>query len=225
MREEKKIFSKSELREFNGKNGKPIYVAYEKKVYNLTTSSKWRGGNHMGSHSAGEDLTKYLINAPHNANLLKNFPIVGTLEKDNKFGLEEIYYLLNPHRRTIHFSIAYSMLAPVFALGYLIIGIEGFESTSYYLLFFSFISIILGATTGYLSWKIKYQKNNSEIFFKKMKLSFTLLISSGICFLWRNYSRDIITNFNFFSYIYLILICTPLIISPLLGYYGGKLVT
>lgn len=74
-------FGREELAEYDGKNGAPAYVAYEGKVYDVSESFLWRNGNHQVLHSAGEDLTENLKQAPHGADLLQGFPAVGILEE------------------------------------------------------------------------------------------------------------------------------------------------
>ena len=78
---EPKKFTVKELEEYNGKDGKPAYVAYEGKVYDLSQSSLWGNGNHIGSHQAGKDITEELEVAPHGEEVLKrqNVKLVGTL--------------------------------------------------------------------------------------------------------------------------------------------------
>jgi predicted heme/steroid binding protein len=76
-----KRFSKGELARCNGKNGAPAYITYKEKVYDVSTSFQWRNGNgrHQVLHNAGEDLTESLEQAPHNAELLQRFPVIGIL--------------------------------------------------------------------------------------------------------------------------------------------------
>ena len=78
MAEQKKI-TKQELAENNGKNGKPAYLAYKGKVYDVTDSSFWIDGDHLGMHEAGKDLTEELEMAPHREENLQRVKIVGTL--------------------------------------------------------------------------------------------------------------------------------------------------
>lgn len=78
MAELKKITLK-ELAEFNGRNGKPAYIAYKGKVYDVTESDLWSDGDHQGLHEAGRDLTKDIEDAPHDPDELERFPIVGEL--------------------------------------------------------------------------------------------------------------------------------------------------
>jgi len=72
-------FSKEELNQYNGKNGAPAYIAYQGKVYDLSDSFLWKDGDHQVLHTAGIDLTDAIEQAPHGADVLQKFPIVGTL--------------------------------------------------------------------------------------------------------------------------------------------------
>ena len=76
--EETKKFSISELNQFNGKNGKPTYVGYKGKVYDLTDSSQWIDGDHIG-HMAGQDLTEEMEIAPHGEEVMEKMKVVGVL--------------------------------------------------------------------------------------------------------------------------------------------------
>jgi predicted heme/steroid binding protein len=74
-----KKFTEEELRKYNGKKGRPAYVAYEGKVYDVSASFLWQDGLHQVLHSAGVDLTTALEQAPHSAEVLKRFPVIGIL--------------------------------------------------------------------------------------------------------------------------------------------------
>ena len=76
---ELKKFTLDELAKYDGKEGRPIYVAYKGKVYDLTSSELWEEGDHQGLHEAGKDLTKDIEDAPHDPDELERFPIVGEL--------------------------------------------------------------------------------------------------------------------------------------------------
>jgi predicted heme/steroid binding protein len=75
-------FTREELVAYNGKHGMPAYVAYDGRVYDVSSSFLWRHGNHQVLHHAGVDLTSSLGQAPHGADLLERFPIVGMLDED-----------------------------------------------------------------------------------------------------------------------------------------------
>ena len=77
-----KKFTREELSRFNGKQGKPSFIAYRGKVYDVTKSFLWKNGEHMVLHQAGADLTEYLKEAPHGEEFLDQFPVVGILEDD-----------------------------------------------------------------------------------------------------------------------------------------------
>lgn len=76
-----KIFKKDELAQYNGKNGAPALIAYGGKVHDVSTSFLWRDGKHQVLHSAGQDLTDALRDAPHGEDLIEKFPIVGILRE------------------------------------------------------------------------------------------------------------------------------------------------
>ncbi len=71
--------TKQELEESNGKNGKPAYLAYKGKVYDVSQSGLWSDGDHLGMHQAGKDLTGELEAAPHREENLARVKLVGDL--------------------------------------------------------------------------------------------------------------------------------------------------
>jgi predicted heme/steroid binding protein len=74
-----KEFTEGELAQYNGENGKPAYVAYKGKVYDVSASFLWKDGNHQVLHKAGVDLTAAMEQAPHGEEALERFPVVGIL--------------------------------------------------------------------------------------------------------------------------------------------------
>ncbi len=70
----------SELRKYDGKDGRPAYVAVNNIIYDVTGSSYWTAGNHLDAHHAGVDLTSELRKAPHVGSVVERFPVVGKLE-------------------------------------------------------------------------------------------------------------------------------------------------
>jgi predicted heme/steroid binding protein len=76
--EETKKFTNAELKQFNGKDGKPAYVGYKGKVYDVTESYQWVDGEHLG-HMAGEDLTEQMDIAPHSEEVMERMKTVGVL--------------------------------------------------------------------------------------------------------------------------------------------------
>jgi len=74
-----RVFTKEELRKYDGSDGSATYVAYEGKVYDVSQSFHWRRGVHQVTHHAGCDLTEALKGAPHGRHMLDKFPIVSEL--------------------------------------------------------------------------------------------------------------------------------------------------
>lgn len=71
-------FTVSELAKFNGKDSKPAYIAYKGKVYDVTESTQWMEGEHLG-HEAGQDLTLQMEIAPHTEDVMERMRVVGVL--------------------------------------------------------------------------------------------------------------------------------------------------
>jgi len=73
-------FDRDTLASFDGGDGRPVYIAYAGRVYDVTRSRMWAGGAHMKRHRAGEDLTADMEDAPHDSEVLKRFRQVGVLK-------------------------------------------------------------------------------------------------------------------------------------------------
>ena len=78
-----KKISRNELALYDGKEGRPAYIAYEGQVYDVSECFLWKGGRHQAMHEAGKDLTQALSEAPHGADLLERAPIVGLLRHND----------------------------------------------------------------------------------------------------------------------------------------------
>ena len=72
-------FTLKDLADYNGRGGNRAYVAYKGKVYDVTESSYWTDGDHLGEHLAGGDLTAEMDAAPHGPDHLDNVKLVGAL--------------------------------------------------------------------------------------------------------------------------------------------------
>lgn len=77
-----KTFTLADAARHDGRNA-PAYVIYKGNVYDVSGSFIWKDGSHQVLHHAGEDLTDYLKQAPHTEEMLKRFPVVGVLHKDD----------------------------------------------------------------------------------------------------------------------------------------------
>jgi predicted heme/steroid binding protein len=72
-------FTLEELKKYDGKEGRPAYIAYKGKVYDVTENYLWIDGDHQGEHVAGKDLTEDMTNAPHGEENLERAKLIGTL--------------------------------------------------------------------------------------------------------------------------------------------------
>jgi predicted heme/steroid binding protein len=64
-------FTRSELLAYNGERGRPVYVAYQGTVYDVSDCPKWRTGFHEQQHFPGQDLTYELPEAPHGVEVFR----------------------------------------------------------------------------------------------------------------------------------------------------------
>jgi len=98
-----------ELLYFDGKEGRPAYIAYAGNIYDVSKSGIWYEGIHFIRHPAGVDLTDFQSQAPHGeANILK-MPRIGRVvspegKKDHS-KYKNIFYFLAYFNLTFVFLI------------------------------------------------------------------------------------------------------------------------
>lgn len=95
---DKKDLTIDELAQFDGREGRPAYFAFNGNIYDVTASKLWKDGNHVQRHMAGFDLTNALKQAPHDESRLDLVPIIGKLisskERQKKpFHIRVFYFL------------------------------------------------------------------------------------------------------------------------------------
>lgn len=85
-----------QLSHFDGKEGHPVYFAYQGMIYDATASKLWKGGTHMMKHHSGSDLTDALKQAPHGDDKVLVLPQIGMLvtpdRKPPKPFYERLFY-------------------------------------------------------------------------------------------------------------------------------------
>jgi predicted heme/steroid binding protein/uncharacterized membrane protein len=224
-----KEFTAEELSSFNGKEGKPIYITFQGKVYDVTKSPLWAKGLHMNRHPAGKDLTGEISAAPHGPEVLERYPQIGTVKKGPPEELKHLPLFLqdflqrfpmarrHPHPMVVHFPIALFMAASLFILLALLFQKGSFEIVSLYLLILGAISSPFAMATGLLTWWINYRFKFNYFVRRKIQLSILLLIFEVILIVWRISQVKIYHPF----YIVVMVLLTPIV--SLLGYYGGQL--
>ncbi len=72
--------NREELKQYDGREGRPTYVAVSGRVYDVSDSAMWVDGNHYEAHQAGQDLTEELKSAPHVRAVIERFPVVGHID-------------------------------------------------------------------------------------------------------------------------------------------------
>jgi predicted heme/steroid binding protein len=78
-REDLKPLTPKDLQRFDGQEGRPLYIGYKGKVYDLSSSPLFQGEKRMRCHIAGKDLTREIEFAPHGEDLILKSPLVGRL--------------------------------------------------------------------------------------------------------------------------------------------------
>ena len=69
------------LSQFDGKEGRPAYFAYNDRVFDVSASKLWKNGLHVGRHQAGYDLSEALKLAPHGEDKILQLPVVAELSQ------------------------------------------------------------------------------------------------------------------------------------------------
>ena len=212
-----KEFNDESLKEFNGQDGKPIYVAHQGKVYDVSASRFWKTGTHMKRHSSGGDLTAEITAAPHGPEVLERYPQVGILKKaetterpmpgwlDN---LLKSFPILrrHPHPMVVHFPIVFMFSTALFNLLYLLSGYRPFEVTALHCLGGGVLFVPIGIVTGFFTWWLNYLAQPSKGVKIKIYCSLILLAAALIAFIWRLVSPEVLISFSGSSLIYLMLI-------------------
>ena len=218
-------FTESELGEYDGKEGKPTYVAFNGNVYDLSGSGLWADGVHMGSHTAGSELTRSIESAPHGDEVFSAYPVIGVLVSEPVVeGLGQTLRRLAPHPMIVHFPIAYSLMVPLFSALYLLTGELSFEAASYYLLIIGFLTAPVCSLSGFLSWKVAYKGKTSAAFTRKKLFSLALIVVITVCSVWRTLDPLILVSATGLRYVYLALLMSLIPIITVLGHTGGKIV-
>jgi predicted heme/steroid binding protein/uncharacterized membrane protein len=85
-----------QLLAFDGKEGRPAYIAYKGIIYDITNSRLWKNGQHMMKHHAGTDLTETIKTAPHDEDKVLAMTQAGMLiasdRKPDKPLYEKVFY-------------------------------------------------------------------------------------------------------------------------------------
>ncbi|WP_455381516.1 DUF2231 domain-containing protein [Salinispira pacifica] len=236
MAEDLPVLSEEELKQYNGQDGKPVYIAYNGKVYDVTNSKMWRTGMHMKRHPAGMNLSSELGAAPHADEVFERFPLVATVKVEEapaeeshlpKFVaqiLDRFPFLeRHPHPMTVHFPLSFMIVSPIFAILYLITRWNPFEVTTLLTLGAGLLFSLVAIPTGFFTWWVNYMARPMKAVLIKIVVSIVMFVIGLIAFVWRLVDPTVLTDPTGVHVIYLILI---LLLAPLVGvvgWYGATL--
>ena len=229
-----KEFDRESLKEFNGQDGKPVYVAYKGRVIDVTSSKFWKTGVHMKRHPSGTDLTTDIEAAPHGPEVLDRYPPVAVLKEKEEparpmpkwlEGFLGRFPILrrHPHPMVVHFPIVFAFSAALFNLLYLITGHLPFETTALHCLGGGVLFTPVAILTGYFTWWLNYLAKPMRAVTLKIRFSFLLWLLSILLFVWRVSVPEIIRPFAGGTFIYLLLIFSLIPIVTVVGWFGATL--
>jgi predicted heme/steroid binding protein/uncharacterized membrane protein len=229
-------FDIAELEKYDGNDGRPVYVAYKGKVYDISDSKLWRDGLHMKRHHAGLDMTTDIQGAPHEPDVLKKFPQVGTLKEEAAdiaeleiprplaWLLEKVPMLRrHPHPMTVHFPIVFSFSTTIFNILYLIFGIKSLETTALHSLGAGILFTVVAIVTGLYTWWLNYMAKPLRAVNIKLTFALILLAVQIITFIWRLKVPQVMESLQGANIIYLLLILSLFPIVVVIGWFGAFL--
>ena len=229
-------FDIAELEKYDGNDGRPAYVAYKGKVYDISGSKLWRNGIHMKRHNAGLDMTADIQGAPHEPDVLERFPQVGTLKtvvaevaelaipRPLDWLLEKVPMLRrHPHPMTVHFPIVFSFTTTVFNILYLITGIKSLEITALHSLGAGILFTVVAIVTGLYTWWLNYMAKPMRAVNIKLTFALILLVFQIITFIWRMKVPDVMESLQGANFIYLLMILSLFPIVVVIGWFGAFL--
>ncbi|EPR37537.1 cytochrome b5 [Desulfovibrio sp. X2] len=241
--DDKRTFSPEELARNDGSEGKPVYVAVDGKVVDLSESKLWKNGRHMNRHTAGGNMSEEIKAAPHGPELLERFPQIGVMQEEGQAapkkretkqneaddqGLPAIvrrFPILkrHPHPMTVHFPIVFSLAAAGFTLLYLLTGAKTFDAGALDCLGANVLFTPVAIFTGLATWRFNYGTRFIRPVLVKLVLSPLLFLASLSAFIWRLGVPDILEAGapGHLTYVWLVLALAPVV--SIIGWFGAGL--
>ncbi|MFZ5449496.1 MAG: DUF2231 domain-containing protein [Thermodesulfobacteriota bacterium] len=234
-------FTPADLAACTGKDGRPVCIAFQGKVYDVSGSALWQGGRHMGLHDSGADLTIEFADAPHGEEVFARYPQVGVIKEEEapetpearqsaarEFWRRQVqrvpFIRRHPHPMVVHFPIVFMISTTGFTLLYLFTGVKSFEVTGFHCLGGGVLFTPVAMVTGWFTWWLNYESRPLKPVVIKLILSPILLLAGAGAWVWRFLNPEILAQLRDWPSLgYLALICalTPLV--ALIGGYGAVL--
>lgn len=229
-------FNPQSLAGFNGQDqDKPVYVAHDGKVYDVSGSKLWKGGLHMKRHQAGHDLSADFSAAPHGIEVFARVNQIGVLAEaagaaDPRLPpwvarLLSRYPILlrHPHPMLVHYPIVFMFSAAGFALLALLTGNRSIETTAFHCLGAGILFTPLTIATGLFTWWLNYQARPMPAVRIKIWGSASLLPAAILAFCWRWAVPGILDTWTAASVAYFLLLCTLPVLVSIVGWFGAQL--
>jgi predicted heme/steroid binding protein/uncharacterized membrane protein len=228
-------FAPEELAQYNGENGKPVYIAHAGKVYDVSASKLWKTGSHMKRHRSGQDLTTDIQGAPHPPDVLERYPQVGVLKKAQDAADQRIPAALaallkhfpflrrHPHPMTVHFPIVFMFSSTVFSLLYLITGEKSFDTTAFHCLGAGVFFNVVAIATGFYTWWLNYMAKPLKPVKVKIPLTLAMLATSVVLFAWRMRAPDILDALSGSGLLYILLVLSLSVMVTVIGWNGASM--
>ena len=227
MSDTERQITEEELKKCDGQEGRPAWVAYRGKVYDVSGSQRWAGGTHMKRHQVGRDLTSEFAAAPHDESVLQRMPVVGRLvaaEQAKSHPLLEAYLDLHPHPVSVHFPIALTLASAAFLILHFATGIDGLVDAAYYTLLGGMAVAPSAMLTGAVSWWFNYGHNLKLTFKGKAGLSIVLFVTGAVAAVLWALNRDALLEREAAGWVCLALVLVMSVLVLSLGKLGGALV-
>lgn len=231
-----KEFDRQTLSAFNGREeGKPVYVARDGKVYDVSASKLWKGGQHMNRHQAGNDLSVDFAAAPHGEEVFERVNQVGVLLVSEQVSKRELpawlaglfdrfpFLVRHPHPMLVHYPIVFMLSVTGFSLLALATGNMAFGTTALHCLIAALLFTPLAILSGLFTWWLNYLARPVRPVLVKIWCSTILLAVAAALFTWRLMVPNILTETGPARLGYLFLTCSLVPLIGVIGWFGAKL--
>jgi predicted heme/steroid binding protein/uncharacterized membrane protein len=227
-------FDPESLAQYDGKDGRPVYIAHKGRVIDVSASQLWKSGLHMNRHPAGRDLSVDIEAAPHGVEVLDRYSQVGTLRTTDGTdrslpepfaGLLDRFPALrrHPHPMVVHFPIVFAISPVLFYLLYLMTAVAAFETTAFHCLGAGLLFCVPGILTGFFTWWLNYQAKPLRPVMIKIRFSGLLVGVYLAAFLCRlRFPADVLSLAGW-GFVYLLLLVTLIPVVSVIGWYGASL--